>query len=103
MEGGKSNNDASKNKSSCKSGKPPKLHSLEGSFSAGTLKPLRFCITSMENGTPPGLAPKSSSSDFTPGPEICQGQLVTVQRLVADSQREAGERKAGLKAVPDKA
>jgi hypothetical protein len=32
MEEGKGNNDASKNKSSCRSGNPPKLHSLEEAF-----------------------------------------------------------------------
>lgn len=93
MEEGKSNNDASKNKSSCRSGNSPKLHSLEEGFLKALESPsFLHSINGKWNHSHPGF--KMLLSYFAPGPKICQGPAGHVQSG-DDRQQEVEERRAG--------
>lgn len=91
MEEGESNNDASKNKSSCRSGKPPKLHSLEEAFQEALGSPSSLhSVNGKWNHSPSWLQNAPSATSHL-GPRSAKGQLVMCS-LVDGRQREAEER-----------
>lgn len=93
MEGGKSNNGASKNKSSVSLETSQNSTCWKEAFLKALESP-HFCIVSMENEITPSLALKRFSSDFTPGSQICQGPAghCRVWWLMASEKQEKGKR-----------
>lgn len=91
MEEGESNNDASKNKSSCRSGNPPKLHSLEEAFQEALGSPSSLHSVNRKWNHSPSWLQNASSATSHLGPRSAKGQLVMCS-LVDDRQWEAEER-----------
>lgn len=91
MEEGESNNDASKNKSSCRSGNPPKLHSLEEAFQEALGSPSSLHSVNGKRNHSPSWLQNAPSATSHLGPRSAKGQLVMCS-LVDGRQREAEER-----------